>query len=421
MIRGSGRDSTYWPTPGRQPIFRRLLPHPPVPGTFRHLASEAVLRTAVAPLVHGLWRTRVDPEQIASVQGPCFLYGNHSNNLDAFIFNMFKPWGEASSGVLTAEYMRGGVVSTALRGIGLLATRKRIAEPHLIKQILRLLDQGRMVFIYPEGGRRWDGRPRPWIEATAKLFARIGVPVHPILTHGSYVAWPRWARFPRPAHLRVEVRPPVALDRSLTTAEAVSRLAAPIAADENEPPDDVRPRTAFRPADGIERLLYRDPRTGRHGGLFTPDGHRVVNADGSIRWRVLPDSRLLDERSGEVHLGGDLYATIRSLPLEPMPDGSFLANTVGYFSGPPYAHARAHGTARLVLHADRLEIRGRHETTVVASEDVLAVEVERNFKLEVALADRVLRFDFVHGGSALQWQDVISGHSALGSWAPNCA
>ena len=193
--------------------------------TARHFTSEALLRSAVAPVVHGLWRARVDRENFDRAQGPCFLYGNHSNNLDAFVFNVFRPFGGVSSGVLTAEYMRGGIVTWALKGVGLLATRKRVPEPHLIPRIMRLLDAGRMVFIYPEGGRRWDGRPAPWIEATAKLFARVGVPVYPIVTHGSYVGWPRWATYPRPAHLRVEVCPPVPASRSLPLEENLKMLA----------------------------------------------------------------------------------------------------------------------------------------------------------------------------------------------------
>jgi 1-acyl-sn-glycerol-3-phosphate acyltransferase len=380
-----------------------------------------VLRAAVAPLVHGLWRTRVDPAQIEGVRGPCFLYGNHSNNLDAFIFNMFKPWGDASSGVLTAEYMRGGPVTAALRGIGILATRKRVAEPHLVGRIMRLLDAGRMVFIYPEGGRRWDGRPRPWIESTAKLFARVGVPVYPVLTHGSYVAWPRWARFPRPARIRIDVLPPVPLDRSLDAASAVARLATPIAMDENEPPEDTRPRRAFRPADGFERLLYRDPDTGLHGGLFTPDGHRIANAAGSIRWRMLPDSRILDERTGAVMLTGDLYDAIRALPLAPAPGGSLLANTVEFHSGPPYRHAVSHGRARILMHSDHLDIHSSSGIENIPAEEITACEVERNFKLEIGHGEQVLRFDFVHGGSALQWYDILVGRSALGAYAPHSA
>jgi 1-acyl-sn-glycerol-3-phosphate acyltransferase len=376
--------------------------------TPRHFTSEVLLRSAVAPAVHGLWRTRIDRENFDQAQGPCFLYGNHSNNLDAFIFNVFRPWGRVSSGVLTAEYMRGGLVTWALQGIGLLATRKRVPEPHLIPRIMRLLDAGRMVFIYPEGGRRWDGRPAPWIEATAKLFARVGVPVYPIVTHGSYVAWPRWAKYPRPAHLRVEVRPPVPVSRSLSLADNLKLLAEPIAADENVVSDDIRPRWAFRPADGIDRLLYRDPTTGENGGLFTPDGERIHNRSGSVRWRMLPDSRILDERSGHILLTADLYRQVRSLELQPEPDGSLMNAFVDHYMGSLQGAQTLVGPVRIRLFESHLEVSRHGHHQAIPLDSILYSGLERNSKWEITLRDSILRFDFSRRGSALQWDDFMS-------------
>lgn len=359
-------------------------------------------------MVSGLWRTRMSEEDRAKVQGACFLYGNHSNNLDAFIFNVFRPWGTVTAGVLTAEYMRTGPVAWALSGIGLLGTRKRVPEPHLVPRILRLLEAGRAVFIYPEGGRRWDGRPAPWIEATAKLFSRVGVPVYPVITHGSYVAWPRWARFPRPAHLRVEVGPAVPVSRSLPLEENLRLLQEPIAFDENLAPEDVRPRRAFRPADGFDKLLYRDPFSGEHGGLYTPDGESIRNRDGSVRWRMLPDSRILDERTGDLLLTGDLYAAIRAMPLDPDRDGVLLSALVDHWIGGLDGARHRVGLVRIRLYDDRLDIDdGYHRKTVDLS-SVFFSGLERNHKWEVTLEDTILRFDFVFAGSALQWDDAVS-------------
>jgi hypothetical protein len=79
------------------------------------------------------------------------------------------------------------------------------------------------------------------------------------------------------------------------------------------------------------------------------------------------------------------------------------------------------GQARLNLFADRIEVVSGRGTMVIPAEEVVASEIERNFKLEIALADHVLRCDFVFGGSALQWHDILSGRSALGPLAPNLA
>jgi 1-acyl-sn-glycerol-3-phosphate acyltransferase len=376
----------------------------PTPG---HLLGELSIRSAIFPLVRGLWKTRV----VAGLEylngEPCFLYGNHSNNLDPFLVNWDVPLGQCSSGVLTAEFMQKGFVPTVFRSIGLLSTRKRVPEPQLVGRILRLLRAGRNVLIYPEGGRRWDGRPAAWISSTAKLFSRAGVPVHPVITNGSYVAWPRWADWPRPARIEVTVLPAVDLSGISGTEEAVARLAAPIAQDENLPPPHLRPKWAFRPADGIERLLYRDPLTGEHGGLSTEDGHRISNAGRTMRWRMLPDSRILDEKSGEIHLTGDLYRRIRDLPLEPSAGGYILQNRVTMLEGAGLGGMLNKGRTAVSLSRTHLRLKTSRTEETIGLEDVLYAGVERNYKLQLTLQDRILEFHFTSGGSALQWEDAL--------------
>ncbi|MFT5143091.1 MAG: 1-acyl-sn-glycerol-3-phosphate acyltransferase [Rhodothermales bacterium] len=369
--------------------------------------GEISIRSAMFPLVRGLWKTRVVAGLHYLNGEPCFLYGNHSNNFDPFLVNWDVPLGHCSSGVLTAEFMQKGLIPAAFRSIGLLSTRKRVPEPHLVGRILRLLRAGRNVLIYPEGGRRWDGRPATWISSTAKLFSRTGVPVHPVITNGSYVAWPRWADWPRPARIEVTVLPAVDLSDISQTEEAVARLSAPIAQDENLPPPHLRPTWAFRPADGIERLLYRDPVTGEHGGLFTEDGHRISNAARTMRWRMLPDSRILDEESGEIHLTGDLYHRIRNLPLEPTSDGYLLHNHVTVLAGAGLGAMLDLGRGAVSLSRTHLRLKTLRMEETIGLEDVLYAGVERNYKLQITLRDRILELHFTSGGSALQWEDAF--------------
>ena len=162
-------------------------------------------------------------------------------------------------------------------------------------------------------------------ESTVKLFVRAGVPIYPIITHGSYVAWPRWARYPRPARVELEVLEPFRFDRSTPVESALEQLRVCIDIDENVVGERIAPRRAFQPAAGVERLLYRDPVTGESGGIFSKDGVRISNRDRSIKWKMLPDSRILDESTGEILLTGDLYETIRRLPADEGPQRPMLS------------------------------------------------------------------------------------------------
>ncbi len=372
----------------------------------RHIASEIALRSAIFPIVRGLWRTRVVSGREYLESGSRFLYGNHSNNFDPFLVNWPLPLGKSSSGVLTAEYMQRGLTATVFRNIGLLSTRKRVPEPHLVGRILRLLGDGRNVLIYPEGGRRWDGRPARWIQSTAKLFVRAGYPVHPVLTHGSYVAWPRWADWPRPARIEVSVLPAIDLSDVTETEEAVSRLAAPIAIDENLPPQHVRPKRAFRPADGIHRLIYRDPLTGSPNAVFTTDGHRIRSRDGGLDWLMLADSRILDRSTGEILLTGDLHRQARSRILDST--GSLVTSSLVMMRrGTGLGSLSAPSLTRASLYRDHIMLTGPRNTHHLDLGDVLFVGIERNYKLQLTGRDSLIELAFHAGGSALHWEDAL--------------
>lgn len=372
---------------------------------------EWLLRRTILPYIRAMWRPELVNEHNFP-KGPCFIYGNHAHNLDPFMLNLFTAWGDSTSGVLTMEHMRKGPLAYLLRGIGLLATRKAVPEPHLIRQIYKRLDEGRMVVIYPEGGRRWDGRPKPWVASTAKLFARCGVPVYPVITEGSYVAGPRWARFSRPARIRIRCLEPFHFPRKTPVEKVLPELEAAIDIDENIVADAVKPGWAFRPADGIERLLYRDPDTGESGGIYTPDGTTVVNSAGTLHLKMHPDSTLLDVRSGEVHTTGDLYEHICTLPLTPHTDGSLVCNRVDLHTEPladPEAPLKLtpHGRVKATLYADSLRLQGPEFNSSVGLEDIRYTGIERNYKLQLTLDDRMIQLGFIHGGSALQWSDTI--------------
>jgi len=331
--------------------------------------------------------------------GPCFVYGNHSGNYDPFIYNAFTRLGQATAGVMTMEYLESGPVASLFKAVGIQGTRKRVPEPHLIRRIYEMLDAGRRVVIFPEGGRRWDGRPAPWIESTAKLFMRAGAPVYPVEIIGSYVAWPRWAPWPRPAHVKVKVHPAVDFSDKPSLEEGLRRLKEPIAADETVVPEHVRPRWAFRPAVGIDRLLYRDPETGVFGGVQVDGGRYVRMGAQRSRWRVLPDSRLSRNPDAEPVSTADLYETICSLPL---PDGNsapiLTMRAPTWFSG----QAGDKSVCDLALYRDRV-VWG---DVVIPLEDIQYMGLERSDRLWIMSGD-LQRNAYFQQGSVLAWYDTL--------------
>ena len=371
--------------------------------------TERVARIAVFPFFHLFWRPElVNEGKFLPFEGPCFVYGNHANNYDPFIMNMFTPWGAATTGVLTQEYFRGKWSGKAMRQISLIPTRKHVPEPHLIRKIYKKLENKEAIVIYPEGGRRWDGRPLSWIESTAKIFIKCGVPVYPVTTEGSYVSWPRWAKYPRPAKLKVTGHAPLQFERKAPFDEALSALRKPMDFDETIVPEDIKPKWAYRPADGIHRLLYCDPYTGENHAFRTPDGTHVVNHAGTKRFKMLPDSLLLDLETTEIVNPSDLYAQIKSLPLPKNKNGSLIESEVILHIEHTFPELEPRGNAVATLYDDAVHIKGDGIDWTISLHDFIHMGVERSYKLQLFQKDRMLQLSFpFKGGSALQWQDTF--------------
>ncbi|MEM8488142.1 MAG: lysophospholipid acyltransferase family protein [Bacteroidota bacterium] len=370
--------------------------------------AECVIRMTFQPFSRLMWRPKlVNGGRFAPLEKPCFVYGNHSHNYDPFIFNMFTPWMDSTTGVLTKEYFRNKFMHDALLNVELYPTRKHVPEPHLIRNIYKQINLNRSFLIYPEGGRRWAGQPIPWIDSTAKIFAKFELPVYPIITEGSYISWPRWAKYPRPARMRITLGEPMRFNRKMPIEDVLAKLKAPIDFDETLMPDELKPKWAFRPAVGIHRLLYRDPDTGDNGAIFTPDGTYVENRAGTLRYKMLPDSTLLNEKTGKIVTTATLYNAVKALPLTTNKEGIIVEENVDLYEEPKFPELIPHGKGTLRLYPDRVWFKSDSIDTQIPIEEVLYVGVERNYMLQVFLADKMLQACFKGAGSALQWQDTL--------------
>lgn len=74
-----------------------------------------------------------------------------------------------------------------------------------IKEVIRRLDMGRAVIIFPEGGRSPDGHLHEFKRGAALLVRRSKCPVLPAAIDGAYEAWPSSRKLPTPWRKRVRV------------------------------------------------------------------------------------------------------------------------------------------------------------------------------------------------------------------------
>lgn len=74
-----------------------------------------------------------------------------------------------------------------------------------LKATIRLLKSGKKVLMFPEGTRSPDGTLQPAEAGVGLFLAKTGAPVLPVRIFGTYEAFPRGAKFFRPASITLVV------------------------------------------------------------------------------------------------------------------------------------------------------------------------------------------------------------------------
>lgn len=374
------------------------------------------MRSVIRPVVRYYNHPRIVQHENMPVTGPCFIFANHSSNFDPFLIN-YEMTGEPTTGVMTRYQFFKTLPRLFMSSAGVIPTSKYVPEPEVIRSVMKMLERNRMILIFPEGGRRWDGRPKPLIEATIKLFRKMNVPVHPVQIHGSYLSWPRWADHPRRNRMDIRWLPPLHPGH-FDDYDSFSRACHnAIAIDENDPPEPVLPYAARKPAAGIQRILYRCPETGVQNAVYSPDGIQLLS-------RRAPEFRLLMNASSELEDGSgrkahvtEIFDRINDMPLYRdyrnivIPDTPCTVNRISdehRLQNPRHAHIR--------LTTSHIEIRWGSDRRRLPVEDIQFISIEKNHKLMLTTSGDTFLIT-LGKRSALQWQLYIrrlqSGEQAV--------
>jgi 1-acyl-sn-glycerol-3-phosphate acyltransferase len=87
-----------------------------------------------------------------------------------------------------------------------------------IKTMLALLESNAAIIVFPEGTRTMDGRLQPARSGVGLLVVKSGAPVVPVRVLGTYEAFGRHVRFPRPRQLTVHFGECLRFDALVTEA-----------------------------------------------------------------------------------------------------------------------------------------------------------------------------------------------------------
>jgi 1-acyl-sn-glycerol-3-phosphate acyltransferase len=135
--------------------------------------------------------------------GPALIASNHVSFLDPpFIGQAFD---EALYFFARKTLFDHPIVGWTLRQWQTIPIDRDKPDASSLKATIRLLKAGRKVLIFPEGTRSPDGRLQKAEAGVGLFIAKTGAPVLPIRIFGTHEAFPRGAKFPRPAQITIVV------------------------------------------------------------------------------------------------------------------------------------------------------------------------------------------------------------------------
>jgi 1-acyl-sn-glycerol-3-phosphate acyltransferase len=142
-----------------------------------------------------LWfRARAYGQRNVPRTGGALLVSNHQSFMDPPLVGSFLP--RECHYMARDTLFRNRAFARLIRSVNAFPVKRGEADIGAIKQTLRLLKQGHLVVMFPEGTRTRDGHIgmiHPGLEAVAR---KAGVPVIPTLIDGVFQVWPRTQLLP---------------------------------------------------------------------------------------------------------------------------------------------------------------------------------------------------------------------------------
>ncbi len=204
------------------------------------------LRSLSAPLLRSLFRLTVTGAEALPASGPLILAANHHNYLDGVVLAVAVS--RPIAFLVMPRVWHASLLHPAFhRRIGSVAVNLERPDSGAIKRVLRLLEAGRAVGIFPEGPFSREGRLVGGQPGVALLALRSGAPVVPAAIDGTFEAMRgRPWHLPRPHPLRVRFGAPMTFatrrravgraERAEVTRRVMSEIGRLLGPDGPKPP-----------------------------------------------------------------------------------------------------------------------------------------------------------------------------------------
>lgn len=165
------------------------------------------------------WRVW-QPENVPATGG-VILAANHASYLDPPLVaaGLRRP----VNFLARKSLFRFPLLGWVLRRVGAVPLDRDGGSAAGLRTVLEQVKAGRAVILFPEGTRTHDGRLQPARSGIGLMVVKSGVPVVPVRVFGTYEAYGRHRRFPRPRPVAVRYGAPMQFDRLRAEARTASK------------------------------------------------------------------------------------------------------------------------------------------------------------------------------------------------------
>lgn len=195
------------------------------------LALNAAWRRIVRAYLVTAHRLRVSGQENLPASGPFVMIGNHASHLDALTLTSLlhgapgrRVYALAAADTFFTDVRGSMFAAYAINALPVARQGGGRAGMRLMRE--RLIDDGFVYVIFPEGTRTRTGALAPFKSGIGMLVAGTHIPVVPCWIEGAFAAWPAASKLPRPSRVTVTIGPAQWFAEVADDSEGWGRVAA---------------------------------------------------------------------------------------------------------------------------------------------------------------------------------------------------
>lgn len=182
------------------------------------MSRFALLKAVLGPIMRLMFRPRVEGVEHIPSEGPVILAGNHLTFIDSMILPLVcdrQVFFIGKDEYVKGKGLKGRLMAWFFTGVGMIPVDRDGGKGGVAALMTgrRVLEEGKVFGIYPEGTRSPDGRLYRGRTGIARLTLMTGAPVVPFAMIGTDRIQPTGAGMPRPCRVTVRFGKPMEFSR----------------------------------------------------------------------------------------------------------------------------------------------------------------------------------------------------------------